>query len=111
MKKKKFQPGLQIRTSEEKPALNRSYSLSKSGVFQSDKGFAISKTGIQESPASARPRRELLVRSFDELQMMEVLGHGAGGVVNKACHRPTGINVAVKSIDVLDNDKRHQLMR
>ena len=110
-RKKKFSPNLQIRTSEEKPALNRSYSLTKSGVFQSDKGFAISKTGIQESPASSGPRRQLLVRQFDELQMMEVLGHGAGGVVNKATHKPSGVQVAVKSMDVLDDDKRHQMMR
>ena len=80
--KKSKAPGLSIRTSEDKnPALNRSYSLSKSGVFQSDKGFAINRHGIQQSPAAARQAVEL--GSLNELQIMEVLGHGAGGVVGR----------------------------
>jgi serine/threonine protein kinase len=111
-------PGLSIRTSGDAgraaQPMNRSYSLSKSGVFQSDKGFAINKHGIQQSPAASGNggrRREFMVESLDELQIMEVVGHGAGGVVNKAVHKPTDTLVAVKSIDVLDDDKRHQLMR
>ena len=132
---------LVIRTSEscERPEI-KSYTLSVSGVFQSDQGFAISRHGIQQSPAegvqmgagagaasgqaalprsagmqvlrgSAAPSRDFRVRSLDDLKMLEVLGHGAGGVVNRALHVPSGTVVAVKSMNVLDDEKRRQLMR
>ena len=38
------------------------------------------------------------------------MGHGGGGVVNKAA-LPSGEPVAVKTINILDQGKRHQLMR
>lgn len=39
----------------------------------------------------------------------ELLGKGASGYVHKAIHKPTGIIMALKSINVLDKDKRTQL--
>jgi serine/threonine protein kinase len=111
-KRKMKAPGLSIRTSEDKQPLNRSYSLTKSGVFQSDKGFKIDNKGIQESPAAfGSQRRQFIVNDLEELEIGAVIGHGAGGVVNRAVHKPTGMVVAVKSMDVLNDDTRRQMMR
>ena len=38
------------------------------------------------------------------------LGQGAGGVVDRGVHVPTGNLIAVKSLRVDDRDKRHQLV-
>jgi serine/threonine protein kinase len=111
-KRKTKAPGLSIRTSEDKQPLNRSYSLTKSGVFQSEKGFKIDSKGIQESPAAfGSQRRQFIVNDLEELEIGPVIGHGAGGVVNRAVHKPTGMVVAVKSMDVLNDDTRRQMMR
>lgn len=112
-KRKMKAPGLSIRTSEDKDnELSRSYSLTKSGVFQSDKGFKITSGGIQESPAAfGSQRRSFMVNDLDELEIGAVIGHGAGGVVNRAVHKPSGMVVAVKSMDVLNDDTRRQMMR
>lgn len=111
-KRKMKAPGLSIRTSEDKQPLNRSYSLTKSGVFQSEKGFKIDSKGIQESPAAfGSQRRQFIVNDLEELEIGAVIGHGAGGVVNRAVHKPTGMVVAVKSMDVLNDDTRRQMMR
>ena len=42
-----------------------------------------------------------------DLQYGHVLGTGNGGVVRKACYKPTNQAVAVKIINVYDREKRH----
>jgi len=39
-----------------------------------------------------------------------VIGNGASGYVYKAIHKPTGKALALKSINVFDKPKRHQLV-
>ena len=46
----------------------------------------------------------------EELEYGKVLGNGAAGYVYAALHRPTGRKVAIKSINVFDKGKRHQLV-
>jgi serine/threonine protein kinase len=48
--------------------------------------------------------------SDDELEYGKVLGNGAAGYVYAAVHKPTGRKVAIKSINVFDKGKRHQLI-
>ena len=43
----------------------------------------------------------------DELEYGKVLGNGAAGYVYAAVHKPTGRQVAIKSINVFDKGKRH----
>lgn len=53
--------------------------------------------------------RELIVGSLlkTDLEMGKILGNGASGYVYQALHKPTGKQVALKSINVHDKHKRH----
>eukprot|EP00347_Sterkiella_histriomuscorum_P014146 403361988 len=42
-------------------------------------------------------------------QYQEILGKGNGGMVYKALLKPSGLPLAIKSINILDKEKRHQL--
>lgn len=44
-----------------------------------------------------------------DLEIKEELGQGCSGIVKKAVHKPTGIEMALKSISIYDKDKRAQL--
>lgn len=95
---------------------NRSFNISKTGTFiHEGEGVRISmRDGMKVDEAAygaSAPVNRQLLRSFDEIRMLEHLGHGGGGVVHKAEHVPTGGVIAVKTINVMDADKRHQLMR
>jgi serine/threonine protein kinase len=106
--------GRKTLTVNTRAAPNRSFAISSTGTFiHEGQGVRISSDGMKVDEAaygSAGPLRQLL-RSFDEIQMLEHLGHGGGGVVHKAVHAPTREVIAVKTINVMDEDKRHQLMR
>lgn len=45
-----------------------------------------------------------------DLEYGEVLGNGASGYVYAAIHKPTGVKVALKQINVFDKHKRHQMI-
>lgn len=44
-----------------------------------------------------------------DVEYLEDLGFGNGGVVKKAYHKPSGMPLAIKIINVYDKGKRHQL--
>jgi hypothetical protein len=44
-----------------------------------------------------------------DLVMGELLGRGTAGTVMKGVHLPSGRDVAVKSINIYDKEKRQQL--
>ena len=43
----------------------------------------------------------------DDLEIQEVIGNGACGYVYKALHKTTGKQLALKSINAFDKQKRH----
>ena len=45
-----------------------------------------------------------------EVEVDSVLGRGAGGIVSRAVHKPTGTRLAIKQVQLYDKDKREQLM-
>jgi serine/threonine protein kinase len=55
---------------------------------------------------------EIIVGSLvkTDLVLGEILGNGASGYVYAALHKPTGKQVALKSINVHDKGKRHQMI-
>ena len=55
---------------------------------------------------------ELIVGNLvrEDLEYGEILGNGASGYVYAAIHKPMGRKVAVKSINVHDKGKRHQMI-
>lgn len=45
-----------------------------------------------------------------ELDTDATLGHGAGGVVQKGIHKPTGMPLAIKTIKIDQNAKKEQML-
>jgi len=43
----------------------------------------------------------------EDLEYGDVLGNGASGYVYLATYKPTGLQMALKSINVFDQGKRH----
>ena len=93
------------------------FSLSQSGAF-TVKDFRINTMGLaplveSDSPvaktlSSASVRRGLNVESIEDLEMLEELGSGMSGTVWSALHKPTGVIMAVKKIQILEKAKRDQ---
>lgn len=75
-----------------------------SGLIISEAGL---KDGIQDAADPGRPQIEPADIEVDQLNL---LGRGAGGVVARAVHKPTGTPLAVKVVRVEDKAKRAQLI-
>ena len=93
---------------------NRSFNISHTGTFVlPNEGVRINAQGMKviEGKEYAETGAKRLMTNFADFEMLEHVGHGGGGVVHKALHVPTQETVAVKTINVLDADKRHQLVR
>lgn len=93
------------------------FSLSQSGAF-TVKDFRINTMGlaplvesdssVAKTLSSASVRRGLNVESIEDLEMLEELGSGMSGTVWSALHKPTGVIMAVKKIQILEKAKRDQ---
>ena len=46
----------------------------------------------------------------EEIILKEQIGYGAGGSVHLAIHEPSGTQLAIKSLNIYDKEKRHQLL-
>ncbi len=119
---------------------NKTLSISKSGTLQID-GFQICRSGLLATPLKQQPQRTpggssdnrtkgdaaveegatilstqladggLLLSLQDALAPLTVLGRGAGGTVWQAVHVPSLRVVAVKTIPVFEEGRRHQMVR
>jgi mitogen-activated protein kinase kinase 1 len=49
--------------------------------------------------------------SLKDIELGKKIGSGASAIVNLGVHRPTGLVLAVKSINAYDTEKRRQLMK
>ena len=102
-----------------------SFMLSQSGTFKlSD--FSVNRSGYSRAPAKTsagasmagapiaedeeEPTKRVDVRSLDQLTFLQELGAGASGTVRLAKHTPTGVLVAVKSIQILEKPRRDQMV-
>lgn len=94
------------------PTLQRgsSFNLSDTGTFHRT-DFRVSRDGIGGLDGAGEERKLHGVKILlDDLQMMEELGQGASGIVRKAIHKPTGLVVAVKTVNITDKGKRSQMV-
>lgn len=46
----------------------------------------------------------------EEIEVKEQIGYGTGGSVHLAIHTPSETKLAIKSVNIFDKDKRHQLL-
>eukprot|EP00162_Nutomonas_longa_P015133 comp22211_c0_seq2/m.52475 comp22211_c0_seq2/g.52475 ORF comp22211_c0_seq2/g.52475 comp22211_c0_seq2/m.52475 type:complete len:358 (-) comp22211_c0_seq2:2-1075(-) len=93
------------------------YSLSDSGTFQKD-DFAINSTGIVSSPMGlVTPTGNIMSPGMaspatrvqmSDLRVESTLGRGAGGIVCKAIHVPTGMPVALKQLNLFEDNTKHE---
>ena len=82
---------------------NRSFNISTTGTFVLDKeGVRINAQGMKviQGKEYAETGGKTLMTNFADFDMLEHVGHGGGGVVNKALHTPTKEIVAIKTINV-----------
>ncbi|KAA8498310.1 Mitogen-activated protein kinase kinase 3 [Porphyridium purpureum] len=88
--------------------------------------FVISKQGMENTPASLvhlrskgnslediapSPHNHVQIDSLHDLEILRVLGQGAGGKVLLGQHVPSGRKLAIKVINVYDEKKREQLIK
>ena len=74
-------------------------------VFIKD-NVAINANGVY---VKDNPRNFTLV--YEEIEIGEMIGRGSSSVVLHGIHRPSGIPVALKVINMFDKSKREQLIR
>ena len=102
-----------------------SFVLSQSGTFKTE-DFVVNRLGMSSSMSSMDGRSPSMgdrrasfgggaadameVKSMEELDILEEIGSGASGTVHKAKHKPTGVMVAVKSIQILEKARRDQMV-
>ena len=92
--------------SEVAQTISGTWSISADGtMIHKESGIAINQLGIKDRAGDF----SLDPRDID-VDLDDILGRGACGVVNRAIHRPTGILLAIKCVKVEDKDKRAQLM-
>mmetsp|Transcript_55288 Transcript_55288/g.131860 ORF Transcript_55288/g.131860 Transcript_55288/m.131860 type:complete len:349 (-) Transcript_55288:104-1150(-) len=84
-----------------------SWAVGEEGSLRHKSGITIGKHGLED------PRWNSLTGLNAEdidVDTTQLLGRGAGGVVTRAKHRPTGIDLAVKVVRVEEKAKRSQLI-
>lgn len=94
-----------------------SFKLTDTGTFQLT-DFKMSRDGFTNLDVAAASKRHVTDRrlqgvklQLDDLEMTEELGQGASGIVRKAVHTPTGVIVAVKTVNIADKGKRAQMTK
>ncbi len=70
------------------------------------------KEGIQVGRQGMKRNAQLIPDHIDfrDLEMGDVIGKGASGVVQRAVHKPSGLQLAIKLIGVYEKEKRKQVM-
>eukprot|EP00188_Purpureofilum_apyrenoidigerum_P002914 Plantae.Rhodophyta-Purpureofilum_apyrenoidigerum.ctg2965.p1 GENE.Plantae.Rhodophyta-Purpureofilum_apyrenoidigerum.ctg2965~~Plantae.Rhodophyta-Purpureofilum_apyrenoidigerum.ctg2965.p1 ORF type:complete len:549 (+),score=102.21 Plantae.Rhodophyta-Purpureofilum_apyrenoidigerum.ctg2965:316-1962(+) len=98
--------------------------FSNDGSFH-DGGFRITKTGIVQTPGLARvnsmgqildgvPQSTtniIVIQTLRDIEYIGSLGAGASGQVQLAVHRPSRSKMAVKIVNVYDEERKKQLLK
>ena len=92
--------------SEIAQTISGTWSISADGtMMHKESGLSINQLGIKDATFDF---------TFDprdiEVDLDNILGRGACGVVNRAVHKLTGTELAIKCVKVEDKDRRAQLM-
>lgn len=89
-------------------------SMSQSQSYEvSFSGFKFKKPGIkvmQHGVVNENTGDTFGFINPDEISIKEQIGYGTGGSVHLAIHEPSDTKLAIKSVNIYDKDKRHQLM-
>ena len=92
--------------SEISQTISGTWSISADGtMIHKESGIAINQQGIKDT---------VFDFTFDprdiDVDLDNILGRGACGVVNRAVHKQTGTELAIKCVKIEDKDRRAQLM-
>lgn len=80
--------------------------------YQIDGGnFVKDNVAVLPTGVVMRGRSKAFTVVPDEMELGRVIGRGASSYVQRALHRPTGTHLAIKTVNVFDKSKRHQLLR
>eukprot|EP00743_Colponemidia_sp_Colp-15_P004194 GILK01004524.1.p1 GENE.GILK01004524.1~~GILK01004524.1.p1 ORF type:complete len:343 (-),score=56.17 GILK01004524.1:116-1144(-) len=104
--KKKSMLTLDDDTIDEQMAKNQSVIFGPENVNFLKQAIAIGKEGIIDEGQGGN----LIRLEPSELQIGETLGRGASSYVQRAIHKSTGIELALKVINVFDRAKRQQML-
>jgi len=96
-------PALQINCGQAELEARDSYTVEKNTFVK--EGIAIGPGGIGHSPDDLQSQFKV-----EDFEMHEILGRGASCVCRRAVHKPTGVQMAVKIINMADSVKRQQLV-
>jgi len=89
------------------PDMSMTWSIGKQGTLRNKKmGVSISQEGLRDEENNAVG----LAPADIQVEENGKLGQGAGGVVTRGVHVPTGLQIACKSLKIDDRNKRHQLV-
>lgn len=98
--------------------IQKSYNFGEDGLQYGD--LLIGKSGVVGAPGidllreedrEDTERRADLGKMQSEIEIVEQVGKGSGGVVYRGVHLPTERSVAVKQVVVNDNSQRRQMRR
>jgi len=97
---------LQLETDAQDAQPNESWAVSEDGSLKHNAtGISIGELGLRDGKTAFK------VDPMDiEVDQTNLLGRGAGGIVARGWHRPTGTALAVKVVRVEDKGKRTQLI-
>jgi len=110
--KKKFKkPGLTLQTTEEPNPLEQStYSqIGQNALEFITHNIKVSETGLSRI-SHVTKNKEFYSLTKDDVEIGAFLGGGAAGQVRAGILKTNDQKVAIKSINIYDQDKRHQLM-
>mmetsp|Transcript_52275 Transcript_52275/g.138072 ORF Transcript_52275/g.138072 Transcript_52275/m.138072 type:complete len:347 (-) Transcript_52275:40-1080(-) len=103
---------LQLETDGATGTVEESWAVSEDGSLRHHgTGILIGEAGLRQAGHDGRTAQEFMAGSRDiEVDQTALLGRGAGGIVARGVHVPTGMVLAVKVVRVEDKAKRHQLI-
>lgn len=108
-----FGLSLQLETEPHEVHHQESWAVCQDGSLRhTGTGIEISEGGLKDgkNDLTANPDGPHVDPADIEVDQTKLLGRGAGGVVARAVHKPTGTPLAVKMVRVEDKAKRGQLI-
>lgn len=106
MKDQKTEKHLKSKGGETNMIDSQSIEIEKDKVYFVKEKLVVERKGIKNLDSS----QYLGNIDIKDLEMTnDLLGKGISGSVHKAIHKPTGVVIAIKSINIYDKDKRSQL--
>mmetsp|Transcript_1563 Transcript_1563/g.3336 ORF Transcript_1563/g.3336 Transcript_1563/m.3336 type:complete len:342 (-) Transcript_1563:838-1863(-) len=96
---------LESESEEEFGVNSMSCEIGPEGLFYAEEGLKLGRDGISRESHTNTP-----ILSLKDIDIVRKIGSGASAIVSLAVHRPTGMQLAVKSINAYDKEKRRQLM-